>query len=381
MLYAEWVYQHFYEYLDRPERGRVIRQTGYLFLYENPESTFRSQPELRVVQAEWIRAQQRVQMQRDLGVEVELLSPSCVTSRWPHLLEERISGATFRQQDGTLLVEPIVDEPLEAAKALGARVLLRTEAIGARHRAGRIASVEIPDASLHADWVVNATNAWAPRVSATLGGMLLPVVPLKRYLYRYAFSSHPTNLSLGRLTTLPMTIYGAGPGRGAYSRPDGTAMLMGWARDYTAEPAFTDEEQDEIRAGYCHTDAGGLRNLAVDIRQQIAEFAPGLVASGGVVRTTSGFYAVTPDGMPLIGTDARLDNLVHAVGFCGHGIMRAPLTALQVEAIICGDTTLGEPGERLVRLPAPFSGHAIDQANFDPKRDFAANLVSESVAL
>jgi len=59
-------------------------------------------------------------------------------------------------------------------------------------------------------------------------------------------------------------------------------------------------------------------------------------------------------------------NLVHAVGFSGHGLMHAPITSVLVEAIITGDIENGQ-----VRLPAPFNSHTIDIAAFDPGRTFS----------
>jgi glycine/D-amino acid oxidase-like deaminating enzyme len=69
----------------------------------------------------------------------------------------------------------------------------------------------------------------------------------------------------------------------------------------------------------------------------------------------------------LIGFDTNLDNLVHAAGFSGHGLMHAPITALLVEAIIAGDI---EDGGQ-VRLPPPFERHTIELSAFDPKRMFS----------
>ena len=82
--------------------------------------------------------------------------------------------------------------------------------------------------------------------------------------------------------------------------------------------------------------------------------------------TSSGFYGTTPDANPLIGFDTNLDNLVHAAGFSGHGLMHAPITALLVEAILAGDIEDG----RKVRLPPPFEQHTIDLKTFDPARSF-----------
>jgi glycine/D-amino acid oxidase-like deaminating enzyme len=75
---------------------------------------------------------------------------------------------------------------------------------------------------------------------------------------------------------------------------------------------------------------------------------------------------MTPDGVPLIGYDRHVSNLVHAAGFSGHGIMHAPISAVLVEALVCEEARAGR-----VRLPPPFDGHSLDLAAFDPCRDLA----------
>jgi glycine/D-amino acid oxidase-like deaminating enzyme len=96
------------------------------------------------------------------------------------------------------------------------------------------------------------------------------------------------------------------------------------------------------------------------------DFAPRLADAGGLTATSSGFYGTTPDANPIIGFDANLDNLVHAAGFSGHGLMHAPITALLVEAIITGEVEVGLQ----VRLPPPFEKHSINLGAFAPNRSF-----------
>ncbi len=169
---------------------------------------------------------------------------------------------------------------------------------------------------------------------------------------------------------MPMLIFGMGPGRGAHARPDGPLLLIGGAGAAEPEPDFTDADQDAIRDGFNH--AVGIENAAWDLLAQVDTFAPALANCGGVKATTCGFYAMSPDGSPLIGPDTRLANLVHAVGFSGHGVMHAPITALLVEALLAGDARDG-----VVTLPEGFG--AIHLAAFDPARDFSATPVESAV--
>lgn len=361
MRYSEWWYTRFHEILQTPdERAQpVIEQNGYLFLYEDPEQAeSRWQPQ---VADTWRRAQRTAAMQRGTGLPVEVLAPVEVQRRWTHLDASRLIGATWCPTDGFLAPHMIYGEGFRRARELGVDVRTNVEVIGATVRGGRITSVETTAGPIEGDWFVNATNAWAPRLSQRLGGMPLAIAPLKRYIY-FLRPTRPI-MTAAEWHALPMTIYGLGGGRGAHSRPDGPQLLMAWAHDTDPEPDFTDEDQDRIGPGFSHTQ--GIENYGYTVLEQIAAFAPDLADCGGLSATTAGYYGTTPDHNPLIGIDATLANLVHAAGFSGHGLMHAPITAVLVEAIIAGDERDGR-----VRLPPPFEQHTINLGTFDPARDF-----------
>ncbi len=367
MRYSEWWYAHFHDHLQTPPERRlhpVMRQNGYLFLYEDPDQAAPpEQPALRAAAAaSWQQAQAHATMQQRLGHPVELLTPAQIQNRWPHLDTERLIGATWCAEDGFLIPDMIYGEGLRRAQELGVDLRENTEVLGAIVRGERIVALQTSTGSIEADWVVNATNAWAPRVSRRLGGMDLPIAPHKRYLYFWK----PTRpiMDADHWHQLPMTIYGMGAGRGAHSRPEGDLLLLAWVRETPPEPDFTDTDQDAIRPGFSHRE--GIENFGYAVLEQVATFAPRLVDEGGLVATTSGFYGMTPDANPLIGFDARLRNLVHAAGFSGHGLMHAPITAVLVEALLSGSVKNG-----LAPLPPPFAAHSINLAAFDPSRDFS----------
>jgi sarcosine oxidase subunit beta len=368
MAYSEWFYAHFHDLLHTPSDDRpwIIRQNGYLFLYETPEYAAPAwEPSRRRAAASaWQTAQAQVRMQRDLGLDVTLLAPEEVQRRWPHIQAEGLIGATWGQQDGFLNHDLIYRRGAARARELGAEIRQQVEVIGAETRGGRIVAVQTTAGTVAGDWFINATNAWAPRLSHRLGGMELPIAPLKRFLY-FLKPTRPI-MSAAAWETLPMTIYGVGPGRGAHTRPDGASLLIGWSHDADPESDFTDADQDAIPPDFQH--AHGIENYGYAALAEVDRFAPTLANCGGLHATTCGYYGMTPDGSPLIGPDPHLHNLIHAAGFSGHGLMHAPITALLVAAIVAGDSVAGA-----VRLPAPFAAHAIALAAFDPTRDFTAH--------
>lgn len=374
MMYAEWWYRHAHEHLRTPPEARhpITRQNGYLFLYEHPERSIPPWlPHLRrEAAASWQRARASAAQQQRLGLPVEVLGPEEVAHRWPFLRAERLVGATWCPADGFLFPATIYGEGFRRARELGATVLQHTEVTGARLHRGRILAVETTRGLLEADWFVNCTNAWAPRLSQRIGGMALPIAPVKRYLY-FLRPEHEV-MPPAEWERLPMTICGMGAGRGAHFRPEGRDLLLAWSHPADPEPDFTDEDQDRIAPGFSHKE--GVETYGYAVLREIEQFAPDLANCGGLVATTSGYYGMTPDANPLIGLDIHQANLVHAAGFSGHGVMHAPVTALLVEAIICGE---GRDGR--ARLPAPFAEHTIGLAAFDPGRDFSRSAHETAV--
>jgi glycine/D-amino acid oxidase-like deaminating enzyme len=373
MRYSEWYYTHFHELLRTPaeQAQPVIHQNGYLFLYEDPASTPAWRPtQRRAAAATWEQARALAAMHQRIGLPVEVLEPEAIRARWPHLATERLAGATWCPEDGFLAPHLIYGEGFRRAAELGVDVRQRVEVLGATLRGGRIASLETSDGPVAGDWFVNASNAWAPRVSQRIGGMALPIAPTKRYLY-FLRVTRPI-MPAEAWERLPMTIYGLGAGRGLHTRPDGPQLLIAKSHPAEPEPDFSDADQDRIDPGFDH--AHGIENYGYALLEELAEFAPELTECGGIAATTSGYYGMTPDATPLIGVDARQPNLVHAAGFSGHGLMHAPITALLVEAILAGDARDGR-----VALPPPFERHSIALAAFDPARDFARSAGESQV--
>jgi sarcosine oxidase subunit beta len=365
MQYSEWWYSHFHDILQSPPEVRqqpVLRQNGYLFLYESPAAIPAWQlRRKREVDQIWRHAQESASMQQRLGLPVEVLTPGSVHERWPFLSAERLIGATWCPSDGFLYPQMVYTEGFRRAQELGVDLQQQTEVLGAILHAGRIRALVTNRGTVEADWFVNATNIWSARLSPRIGGMTLPVSPLKRY--HYFLKPSQEVMDEVNWHDLPMTIYGVGSHRGAHSRPDHDLLMLAWAHETEPETEFSDADQDRIDPPFRHDN--GIDNYGYALLEQVEQFSPLLANAGGLIATACGFYGVTPDANPLIGHDSHQQNLIHAVGFSGHGLMHAPITALLVEAILVGDVDHG-----CVRLPAPFDHASIDLATFAPGRAF-----------
>src|SRR5262249_9148838 len=154
-------------------------------------------------------------------------------------------------------------------------ILQRTEVIGGEHRGGRLVALTTSRGVVEADWFVNCTNAWAARVSSRLGGMALPIVPVKRFLYH--LDPGGAALSPDSLGRLPMTIYGMGRRLGAHTRPDGQHLILAGTSRTEPEPAFEDEDQDRVPEHFDHRH--GVDNFGFELLADMALYAPALAES------------------------------------------------------------------------------------------------------
>lgn len=382
MIYSEHWYTDIHEHLCTPEGERedVLIPNGYLFLWESVDSIERWMHKRRREAAEtWAKVQVKVRMQQELGLPVEILDVDEIMRRWPHLTGDemwRIGNATWCPTDGFLKHDLIYTLGFRRARELGVKVLENAEVVGAKLAGGKIKGVFLADGRLvEGDVVVNATNAWGPRLSRSMGGMSLPINPLKRYL---AFTANSGKLSQETWRHLPMTIYGMGPGRVAYSRPDAGSLMTGWAHDTDPKPEFRTEDQDAIEPGFGPNDREGgtpYSHLMVD---QVRQFAPSLVpAKNEGITMTSGFYGDTPDHTPIIGWDRNVGGLMHACGFSGHGLMHAPITAALVAGLAAGNMQMLEREGRkdqVIWLQTPWRDEIrtpLNLASFSPDRDFS----------
>ena len=326
MRYSVRFYGRMREQFGFPDgTADVMVPNGYLFLHADP--------------ARWRVALANVAMQRGAGLaEVEALEPGEVAERFPQVDATRLAGATFCPTDGFLRPDVIYMEGFRNVEELGGEVRQHWEVSeGLTDPSGRLVGVRnAAGDEVRADLVINATNAWAPRLSEKLGGSSLPIEPLKRYLYFV----HRAGVEPADMLGWPMTIT---PSR-AYSRPEnGDQLLAGWAHTTVSEPEFDWADQDRIEPPFFHK--SGLDNYGFRLWMELAEAMPAVGEFSGIEATTAGFYAVTPDHNPILGFDPKQPGLLHAAGFSGHGAMLGPFTAAAIAQMALAGETL-----RTVRL-------------------------------
>jgi sarcosine oxidase, subunit beta len=237
----------------------LFEQVGYLFLATTPEGV--------------TEQEERVRLQRDLGVPVEDVDPAFVAG----MHTEDVLKAVICREDGVADPAGVTRHLVREARSRG--IELR-EYMDARE--------------LDADVLVIACGADSPALASRYE-VELPIRPLVRQLV-------DTRAVEGLPEDLPMIVEAESGFH--FRRVDrGVRLAMG-----EPSPRWGDKpEVDET--------------LVADWLERLAHRYPPAVGVP-VSRSWAGLYDMTPDAHPVIGWVA--DGVYAACGFSGHGFMQAP---------------------------------------------------------
>lgn len=269
------------------------RPTGYLLL---------------VPDGRWEAHLDAVDLQRSLGIPVEVMSPG-QARRLTDFDPRGIGGCTWGPADGVVDPHLVTTGYLRLARQQGASVHRRAPVTAVRRTPGGWL-VQTPEQLWGAPTVVNAAGGWAGDIAA-LAGLTVPVEHVRRVVF--ASAAQPD------APRFPMTI---DVGTGVYLRSEGERLLFGKANE--AEPA-----------GYrTDVDWAWLEpTLEVACRRfpWLAEVPIDANACW------AGTYEMTSDHRPFIGEMPGAEGWVNACGFSGHGVMQAPAVGrLVAEEVVDG---------------------------------------------
>lgn len=246
-------------------------------------------------------------LQERMGVDVELLSSSALKARFPSLSIDGVDLAVLSDHDGWIDPHAALMGFSRKARSLGVDYVgAEVGALEADDKAVRAARCT-DGQSIAGDIFVNACGAWCTKLTATLK-LPLPVEPMSResYYLRCEDALEPLPF-LKTETDLAFRPEGQGYVGGV---PDWSEQ-PGW--NFDVSPAYFDEV----------------------VWPALAKRIPAMERIR-LERSWRGHYARSAlDYSPILGQcGGRLDNLILANGFSGHGIMHAPATGRGIAELI-----------------------------------------------
>lgn len=276
-----------------------VWQHGYLFLVRG--------------EALWSRFLAAVQVQRSLGVEVEVLEPDRAEELVPGISLEGVVGATYGPRDGIADPSGLTNGYATLARGAGAEIRTGVEALAVRVTDGAVQGVRTSDGDVDAPVVVDAAGPWGAALAAT-AGVDLPLEPIPRNVVTTGpFPGVPERRTL---VIDAETSF--------YFHREGAGVLMGMGA--SAERPSFDTSPDE-------------RFLTEEVLPTAVRVFPP-VAEAGLERTWAGLYEMTPDRHPVLGPAPGVRGFYLANGFSGHGFQHAPVIGrLLAEMIVEGRAT------------------------------------------
>jgi sarcosine oxidase subunit beta len=300
-----------------------VVQDGYLFVVRDAG-----------VWADFVRANA---LQRSLGVEAELLTPSDVQALVPGIALEGVVGAAYGPGDGIADPSGLTHGYATLARAAGADIELGADVESVLVHAGAVRGLRAAGDEVATPIVVNAAGPWAGRLAET-AGIDLPLEPIPRHvLVTGAFDGMPER------RTLVIDAVSS-----FYFHREGAGVLMGMGSP-SERPSF-DLAPDE-------------RFVAEELLPTALRVFPPLEAAS-IEHSWVGLYEMTPDRHPIIGEAPGVRGLFLANGFSGHGFQHAPVVGkLLAELIVDGSaTTVDVSGlglERFVTGDLVREGHVV----------------------
>jgi len=285
-----------------------FRQHGYLILATNEEV-------LGTVQ-------QNVALQRELGLDVQLLSPQEAREIVPQLNVEDVLGATFCLTDGYADPYSVVHGFASAARKLRAQIYEGTEVLGIEVNNDRVKGVLTTGGRLEAPVVVNAAGPYAG-IIASMAGLDLPIHPSRRHIFiTEPVFNRPNRFAGTRWPGQPMVVDFH---NGFWFRREGASLIFGMRNPEEKEGFSTDVDWDFL----------------TDSLAQVACQRLPILIDIGITRAQAGLHSDTPDSTAILGTTPTIKGLYLACGFSGHGFMHSPAVGrLMADLILEGKTSL-----------------------------------------
>ncbi len=246
-----------------------------------------------------LRAQ--VAWQRQQGHLVDWFDAGEVKARWPWVGQS--CGALWAARDAALHPVRLVEALTRDAERLGATVI-QDQVTAVERRGDRVTGV-LGRESYSAAEVVLAAGAWSRQIA----GVPRPVSvePIRGQMAALAWPA-----GMPRAVVL---------GRGAYLVSRDGEAIVGSTMEHAG---FTAE-----------VTAAGLAEIFTDV----STLCPAL-ARGEVLRTWAGLRPVTPDGLPIIGREPKLEGLWYATGHGRNGILLAAVTGVMLSRLLSGETDI-----------------------------------------
>jgi sarcosine oxidase subunit beta len=266
--------------------GIGLRQGGYLIVIHDEK--------------EMTQAEKNVDMQRSLGLKVDILKPNKINDIVPILDVKGMKaiGATFCPTDGHANPFKTTFAHANAARRNGAEIYTHTEVVDIKLNNKKISKVVTNKGTIQTNTVVNAAGIDSKKIADMLK-LKLPLTPFRKEI-----------MATERL------------------KPMFEAMVISFKDGIY----FSQQEEGQIVGGIpIPEEKSGYKKMPTfsfiqHMSRTLTRYAPAL-KHVNMLRHWTGFYDVTPDSRPILGEVKEIKGFIQCNGFSGHGFMISPMVS------------------------------------------------------
>lgn len=272
---------------------------------------FRRTGFVRIVPAGEIdRLHANVAMQRELGVNVRLVTASELKHIEPDWNVEDIEAAAYEPDSGYGDGAGVANGFLDAARQRGVAYLPRTGVNSLLIKGDKVCGVATDQGEIAAPVVVAATGQWSVALFKQIGVPL----PLEHELHEVAILKNPEGMKGGGCACIDSIC-------NVYFRSDG--------QDKTLVGGFYGKRGVDPDNFPQHASQESLGDMAREACRRI----PAL-QHAGVMRGITGVYDMSPDSRPLLGAVDGIAGLHLVAGFSGMGFKISPAVGLVMAELL-----------------------------------------------
>jgi sarcosine oxidase subunit beta len=277
----------------------LMRRDGYVFTASRPSS--------------FEQLKKNRDLQRSLGVSVELLSCQELQERYPFYDFNGVLGGTLCSEDGHASTMAVLQGYLSAGKRLGVEVREDTNVVAIERRPAGGFSLRTSRGQLGCDSVVIAAGAFS-RLVGRLASVDIPIDPYPRR------ALITRNFLGGIPPQIPLII------------------------DVDSTFAFGREGRGLMMANNEQTKQSFELSFPPDYDERVMQEATKRVPAArecSLSHAIVGLYEMTPDANPIVCEFPGAEGLYCCSGFEGHGFMHAPaIGETMAELVSLGRTSL-----------------------------------------
>lgn len=260
-----------------------------------------------------------IALQRDMGVDVQWISPADAAVIAPGIDLEGLRGAAWGAADGVADPNGVTMGFAKGAQARGVEIVRDTEVTGIRLTSGRVSEVQTSKGAIRTPVVVNAAGPWAKSVGR-LCGVDVPVEPERRHIFIAlpdrggTWDAPEWEGRMPRSKVLVIDFEST-----FYFHREGPGLLFGMG-DPDETPGF----DTTVRWDFLpRVTEAAVRRLPA-------------MSDAAVSHAWAGLYEMTPDHNPIIGPSPDVAGFYTIAGFSGHGFQHSPAAGRILADVMAG---------------------------------------------